>query len=72
MVDITNKIQYFLSVKDQTDLLLLKKSANVTNFFFEKLVEEIELVVDEGIKTTHISISDKMDKYQEKHKKTMK
>lgn len=68
LVDVTSSVQKFLSVKEEKDIKLMQKSGKMTGYFFKKLVEEVEEVIDSGEKVSHQVISEKVDSMLENDK----
>ena len=68
LVDVTSSVQRFLSTKEQKDIKLMQMSGKMTGYFFKKLVEEVEEVIDSGEKVGHRVISEKVDSMLENDK----
>ena len=54
--------------KFEAELNLLKKCYEGTEYYFDKLIKEIEIIVDEERQTTHQEITKSMESYLEKTK----
>ena len=52
-------------------MTLLKKCVDTTEYYYDKLVREIENIVDEDRITTHQDITRTMENYLEKTKVTI-
>jgi nucleosome binding factor SPN SPT16 subunit len=70
-IDISNKIQEFLSVKNDIDLSYQEKSAKATCYFFEQFVNLVENIIEKDLHTAHSEISKQMEEILNKEKNTI-
>lgn len=59
-VDISSFFNECFVSKSKDEIDNLKKSALVTTYFLQKLIKEVEKVIDEGNSTSHLELSKKM------------
>lgn len=70
-IDISSKIQEFLSVKNELDLNYLRKSSLVSIFFFNELIGLVETVIEKDLHTSHSEISRQMEDILKKQKNNL-
>lgn len=70
-IDISSKIQEFLSVKNDLDISYLKKSSAVSIFFFNELIGLVETVIEKDLHTSHSEISRQMEDLLKKEKNNL-
>lgn len=68
----TESIHSLISRKFDSDFQLLKKCFEGTEYYFDKLVKEVEIIVDEERTITHQEISKTMENYLEKTKPSLR
>ena len=59
--DVGKKIQEILSVKDKTDIEIIKKASKASNYYFDKYINKVEDVIDKDTKISHNEISKIME-----------
>lgn len=62
-VEVGPYLQEFLSVKRSEDLGIITKSAKLTCYFFDTMIDEIEKCIEQEIDITHEKLSYKVDEY---------
>ena len=62
-IDISKPLQRMIQPKDDRDLRLLEKSAQGTNYYFHRLQNNLEEIIDNHIKINHNDISKKMEDF---------
>ncbi len=55
--DISKSIQEILSIKEEIDILSLKKAAKTSCFYFKKFIDIVEEIIDQNKKFSHLDIS---------------
>ena len=59
--DVSGAVQEILSVKLAEDIRIIEESSKITNYFFDAFIKQIEGVIDENSRLSHIAISKKME-----------
>lgn len=70
-VDVGQRVQEMLSVKDADALVAVKTCATVTAHFFGKFIAQIEDVVNDNVRISHQEISKQMDETLQKSKASL-
>lgn len=61
-IEISPHIQELLSIKRDEDLPLIKKSAEIVEYFYKILLDEVEVVIDQEKPTKHSDLTKKIEK----------
>ena len=67
-VDVSLKVQEMLSVKDAEAIAAVKTCTAVTTHFFEKFIVQVEDIINDNIKMSHLEVSKKIDEMLQKTK----
>lgn len=70
--EISPYIQELLCVKSEEDIAIVDKSGNLCVYFFQLLIEEIEAIIDEGVATRHLDLSQKIEDFLKTKRKEFK